>query len=192
MKGHSGPASGGGTGRLRRLFGVLSLHPLAATRSESDRDIELGDDGLDGRDVGLISGVRRDISSRHPAIGTTTGGDVDGTVDLFGRLAMIGAMPWFATGYFTIFRRRIFGSAERSGLTFGGPRLFLVLFFDVFYSLSSLIHGIGVIWRLGSPTRGSVHHSNCRPVGSSTDNATHITSFVESQCERGKRVPKMM
>jgi hypothetical protein len=75
----SGPAG------IRGLLGVPSLPVLAAAGAEAGVDVEPGDEGDDGRQVGLVLDEHTGVAQGHVAGGALGKRHVDDAVDLLGR-----------------------------------------------------------------------------------------------------------
>jgi len=106
----------GRTGGVGGLFAVSALGALPAARAVAGFDIELRDQGHDGRQIGLILDDEARIDQGHLAIGTEATGHVDPAVDAFGRRRgpQVGWMSWFATRFFAACLA--LAAAEGSGL----------------------------------------------------------------------------
>ena len=74
----------GGADGIGGLFRMATLMSLATARTEAGLDIELGHDGNDGRQVGLILDDLAGIDKWHMAIGTLGARHVDDAIDLLG------------------------------------------------------------------------------------------------------------
>ena len=92
-----------------------------ATRTVAALDVELSDDGYNGRQIGLVLDADLRIDQFRVAIGTEAASDVDGAVDLFGRGRgpQFGLVSLGSPGFFLAFFQ--LGAAEVSGLTMGLP-----------------------------------------------------------------------
>ena len=74
----------GGADGVGGLLGMTSLMVFAAARTNAGFDVELGDDGHDGRQVGLVLHDDARIAKRHMAVGTLAARHVDDAIDLLG------------------------------------------------------------------------------------------------------------
>jgi hypothetical protein len=99
--------SAGGVGSL---FGMSALDALAATRTVAGLDVELSDQGRDGRQIGLVLHEDLGIEQFYVAIRTEAAVDGDGAVDLFQGVSgpQLGLVPWALA--------RLLATAEVSGL----------------------------------------------------------------------------
>jgi hypothetical protein len=66
------------------LFGMAALAVTAAAGAVTGLDVELGDDGDDGRQIGLILDNDLVVIERGMAVGTFVTGHVDDAIDLVG------------------------------------------------------------------------------------------------------------
>jgi hypothetical protein len=99
------------------LFGMASLPVLPAARTVAGLDVELGDNGDDGRQVRLVLHDDVGVAQGHVAGGAFGNGDVEDTSDLLGRRdgAEGGLVPRGAARLFECAGLRLF-AAERVGL----------------------------------------------------------------------------
>jgi hypothetical protein len=94
----------GSTGGVGGLFRMPALPPLSAARTPAGLDVELGDDGHDGWQIGLILNKDVRIDQFDMAIGTDATGHVDDPIDLLGSgrgpqvglVSLASARPFFA------------------------------------------------------------------------------------------------
>jgi hypothetical protein len=92
----------GGAYGIGSLFGMSALDALPTARTVAGLDVELGDDGHDWRQIGLVLRDDLRIDQFHMAVWTEAARDVEGAVDLFwGRRGpQLGLMPWATPGFF--------------------------------------------------------------------------------------------
>src|SRR4029077_8419543 len=106
----------GGPDGIRSLFGMASLASLATARTKAGFDVELGDDGHNGRQVGLVLHDGFGIDQGDIAFGTYAAGHADGAVDVIGRgnRAKVTLVSAPSTGLFLAFFQ--LAAAEVPGL----------------------------------------------------------------------------
>lgn len=91
-----------GAASVGSLLGMSALDALPAAGTVASLDVELGDDGHDGRQIGLVLHDDLRINQFHIAVRTETAKDWDGAADLFrGRGGpQFGLVPWASAGFF--------------------------------------------------------------------------------------------
>ena len=112
---------------LRCLLGMLSLDPLAAARAVADLHVELRDDRLHWRNVGLLLNVDRLASQPHAAVGADIHRDRDGAVHSVGLRPCIPRMPRLAARLALFIRLLLLGSTKRRCLPLAGASLLFEL-----------------------------------------------------------------
>jgi hypothetical protein len=96
---------------------MSALDALSAARTVAGLDMELGDEGHDGRQIGLVLRDDPGIDQFHVAVRAHAARDVEGAVDLFrsGNGPQFGLVPWTSPGPFLASFQ--LAAAEVPGLT---------------------------------------------------------------------------